>query len=411
MTLVWAACASFLIGAALAYLIQASRIAKLTERAVHLETLAASERSLRDKMQNEFKLAASEALQSANQQFLDSAIKDLRQVKTEADASLDLKNKEISGSFQEIKQRIDEYQERVRKFEDERSTLHTQLQGTLRQVLDAEQAMRSETAGLKRVLTSSAGVRGKWGESTLIGILEQNQKECGIDFWTQESYSAESGCGDPDGRPDFVIRLRDNKRLIIDSKAVIGEYVLAQDTDDPEKQKEHYKKLVQNIRGEFTRLSRKEYQSMVDSSVPYVIMFIPSEAAIRAAFAEDPTIFEEASSKKIIMASPMTIIPLIYLIANSWKQYRMAANAKELGGAVEQLGDRLFSFVGHLKDLQSGIQKCADSWNGAVGSWEKRVTPQIDKVKNLGGSLKETEELSSVEPVLRQIPDKTGVSR
>ncbi len=406
MIFLWVGIASFFVGAILAYFFQASKISTLAERASQLDALVASERALRDKMQNEFKFAASEALEKANQQFLNSAIKDLRQVKTEADASLDLKNKEISGSFQEIRSKIEEYQERVRRFEDERGTLHTQLQGTLRQVLDAEQAMRSETAGLKRVLTSSTGVRGQWGERILLEILEQNQFVQGIDFETQETFTSEVGGLTGDARPDFVLKLPGNKRLIVDSKAVIGEYTLAQDTDDPIKQKEHYLKLVQNIRNEFTRLSRKDYQALVDSDVPYVIMFIPSEGAIRAAFSTDPEIFEEASAKKVIMASPMTIIPLIFLISNSWKQYRMAANAKELGVAVEQLGDRLYSFVGHLKSLQDGIQKCADSWNGAVGSWEKRVSPQIERVKGLGGSLKESEELTAIEPALRQLPEK-----
>lgn len=379
MTLIWVGAVSFCAGAVLMYF-------------------------LRGRMQSEFKLAASEALEKVNQQFLNSAIKDLRQVKTEADASLGLKNQEISDSFKEITSKIEDYQERVRRFEDERGTLHVQMQGALRQVLDAEQAMRSETAGLKRVLTSSTGVRGKWGERILLEILEQNQLVRGIHFDTQATFS---GMAESDGRPDFVIHLPGNKRLIIDSKEVTGEYALAQDTDDVEKQKEHYARLVQNIRNQVTRLGRKEYQALVDSDIQYVIMFIPSEAAIRAAFATDPGIFEEASSKKVIMASPMTIMPLIYLIANNWKQYQLASNAKELGVAVEQLGDRLYNFVGHLKNLQEGIQKCADSWNGAVGSWEKRVSPQIEKVKSLGGSLKDSEELASIEPALRELPEKS----
>ncbi len=387
--------AGFLAGATTIYALLSIRLGRLGERAVQSELL-------NQKLQNEFKLAASEALRVANEQFLSSAIKDLRQVKTEADESLHLKNQEIAASFKEVREKIDGYQDRLRKFEDERGSLYTKMESALKQVLDAENSVRSETAGLKRVLTTSSGVRGQWGEKVLLEILEQSNLVRGIHFETQVSFSAE---GENDARPDFIIHRPGGKRLIIDSKEVASEYVLAQEEDDVDRQKEHYQKLVQNIRSNFIRLSRKEYQSFLDEDVRYVVMFIPSESAIRAAFATDPGIFDEASQRKVIIASPMTIMPLIYLVANSWQQHRLANNARELGTVVEELGERLFKFIGYLKNIRDGIEKTADSWNKAVGSWEKRVSPQIDRVKNLGGRLRETEELSSVHPDLRRSPE------
>ncbi|MBI2094566.1 MAG: DNA recombination protein RmuC [Candidatus Omnitrophica bacterium] len=390
----------FAAGAAIGFLLQAVRVVRLRERVAQGEALLAAERGLTQKLQNEFRLAASEELRAAGEQFLSAAIKDLRQVKTEADESLHLKNQEISLSFSQIRSKIEEYQARVRNFEDERGALYAKLESALKQVLEAEQAVRSETVGLKRALTTGSGVRGKLGERALLDILEQNELTAGIHFDTQVTLGTGDGA---DVRPDFVVKLPGDKHLVIDSKEVTGEYVLAEECEDEERRREHYRKLVQNIRENFMRLSRKEYQSFVDSDVPYVVMFIPSEAAIRAAFATDPGLFEEAYRRKVIMASPMTILPLIHLVKYSWRQQGITKNAVELGAVVGELGDRLCHFMGYLKNVRDGIQKSADSWDKAVGSWDRRVSPQLERVKDLGGRLKEPEELEAIRADLRQI--------
>ena len=270
----------------------------------------------------------------------------------------------------------------------------------MNQVLNAEQQLRMETSSLKKVLTSSTGVRGKWGEKVLQEILEQNNLVRGIHFDTQVVIE---GAGDV--RPDFVIRLPGGKRLIVDSKEVAGEYVLAQETEDPIVQQEHYNKLVTNIRNNVQALSRKEYQDRLDADVPFVVMFIPSEAAIRAAFSTDPSMFQEASSKKVILASPMTIVPLIYLIAHGWQQQKLTENARVLGSAVEELGKRLAAFIGHLQNVGGGIKKASESWDKAVASWQTRVTPQIERAKQLGGRIKETDELTTANAPKAALPE------
>ena len=385
--------AGLIVGCVFMYLSRSAKIAALSQQLT-------SETNTKEKLQNEFKLAASEALQNANQQFLSSAIKDLQYVKNESDQSMDHKKQEIQTSVLEMKEKLEEYQRIVRKFEEERVGMYAKLDQSLTQVLNAEQAIRMETTALKNVLTVSSGVRGKWGEKILQEILEQNNLVRGIHFDTQVSLGSET---ENEFRPDFVIHLPGGKKMIVDSKEVAGEYVLAQDTGDPEKQKEHYQKLVFNIRSNFIKLARKEYQSLLDPDIPFVVMFIPSESAIRAAFATDPEIFQEASKKRVILASPMTIVPLIYLVAHSWHQNRLAQNAQELGTVIEELGNRLYKFVEHLQGMQSGIKKTVDSWEKAVGSWQSRVSPQIEKARALGGRLKESEELSAIHESPRAI--------
>lgn len=195
--------------------------------------------------------------------------------------------------------------------------------------------------------------------------------------------------------------------MIIDSKEVAGEYLLAQETDDVVRQKEHYQKLVANIRSNMIKLSRKEYQSLLDPDIPFVVMFIPSEAAIRAAFATDPSIFDEAAKHKVILASPMTVIPLIYLVKHAWQQQKVAENARVLNEVVEDLGDRLYKFVEHLHTIRGGLKKATEGWDRAASSWQRKISPQIERIKTLGGKWKDQEELESLDSEANILTDKS----
>ncbi len=280
--------------------------------------------------------------------------------------------------------------------------MYGRLEKSLGQVLSAEQSIRMETSALKKALTSSTGVRGIWGEKILTEILEQNQFVRGINFDTQVMVLDD----EERSRPDFVIHLPGGKKMIIDSKEVSSEYLLAQETDDAAQQKDHYAKLVANIRSNMIKLSRKEYQSLLDPDIPFVVMFIPSEAAIRAAFATDPEIFDEAAKYKVILASPMTVIPLIYLVKHSWQQQKVAENARVLNEVVEELGDRLYKFVEHLHTIRNGLKKATEGWDKASSSWQRKISPQIDRIKALGGKWKDHEEVEVLEAEAKLLSDK-----
>lgn len=352
-----------------------------------------SEKTTKEKLVGEFKAAASDTLHQTAEQFLSTAIKDLRQVQTEAGQGMASDKKDIERFVSDMKTRLEETQKALRAAEEERLKMYGNLEKSLTQVFDAEQSIRTEATALKNVLTSNSGVRGHLGEMVLERMLEENGLVKGIGYDTQVALTdAESN----DFRPDFVVHLPGGKRLVIDSKEMSGEFVLAQESADETARKDHYQKLVQNIRNNFNRLSRKEYQAQIDPEIPFVVMFVSSEAAIRAAFATEPALYREALDKKVFLASPMTLIPLIQLIKYGWQQYRLANNARQLGEIVEELGNRLFTFVSHLKNMKEGIQKTGDAWDNAVRSWETRVAPQIQKAKDAGGKLKETDSLPAV---------------
>jgi len=364
---------AFFLGGALVYFWRGAKVAQFAQRAESAEQRLAEEKLSRVKMSDEFRLAASDAF---------------REIKKESDVDVEQKKDQAASFTKDVVSKIEEYHKKVQTFENERHQMYGKLENSLSQVLGAEQSLRTELNAFKKALTSSSGVRGNFGEAMLEQIFEQNDLVKGIGFDTQVTLTADDGTI---LRPDFVIHLPGKKKLIIDSKEVASEYLLAEPTNDPAEEHRRCEKLVASIRSNFNKLSRKEYQSVLDPDLRFVVMFIPSEGAIRAAFLTDSNLFQEAKEKRVILASPMTIVPLIQLIQVAWQQQNLADNARALGSVVETLGDRLFTFVDHLQSIRQGIKKATDSWDDAANSWRKRVAPQIERARQLGGKIKEFE--------------------
>ncbi len=374
---------------------------KAETHAAEVETHASAQIALleesKTKLADAFKSLAAEALAQNNRGFLTLAEEKMRGLKTEADQNIDKNRAEISVSVADMKARLEECQTSIRSFEGERRQLYGRLEQSMSQILSTEQQLRVETSALRNALTSSAGTRGSFGEMILEQLLQDNGFVNGVHYETQVRMG-----DDGESRPDFVVNVPGNRKLIIDSKEVAGEFVLAHETEDPSKRREHLDKLAQNIRSNYVRLCKRDYLSqMKDQALPFVVMFISNESALRDVLQHDPTIFREACDKKIYLASPLSVIPLIHLVGYAWQQHQLAANAKELGDTVEELGNRLATFVKHLSAMRDGVDKTAESWEKALASWDRRVAPQIEKARTLGGRLKETEPLLPLETRMR----------
>jgi DNA recombination protein RmuC len=176
-------------------------------------------------------------------------------------------------------------------------------------------------------------------------------------------------------------------RLAIDSKANLDEFIKATEEKQIDKQEEYIKQFISKLKSRVKALSSKEYQKYLDKSIPYVIMFIPGEAAVRAALQHDTDLYKEAQKMKVMLASPVTIMPLILLIAHAWKQHKAGENAIKLSEEVIDLGTRLKSFFNHFSDIGSNLSRATNKFNSAVGSFDMKVYPKIEQINNLGGNI------------------------
>jgi DNA recombination protein RmuC len=350
------------------------------------------------KIKDQFTLLAQEILNKN----LDSQAK---AISTENNHELDKKKQEFNQSFEEIKSHLKRASDQIQTFEKERVDQYAKIQKQIETMSTQEQKLIQETERLKSALTTSQSVRGRWGELVLRNILAQSDLVSGIDFEEQSSAIGSDGNA---LKPDFVIRLpQSGQHLVIDSKAsIFDSYLESENTQTEADRQALHLDFAKRLRSRIVDLSGKEYQKFVNNSLPYVVLFVPSEAAIRAAFDVDQELFRWAMDRKVFLASPATILPLIMLIAHGWKQFRLSEKAVELSNVVEQLGDRLETFVKRLSRVQSGLDQATRAWNEALDkSWNgnQSVQKSLEKARELGGNLGEATSLLPLDNTVRAI--------
>lgn len=350
------------------------------------------------KLKDQFSLLAQEVLTKN----LDTQVKALQNQNT---VDLDKKKQEFTQSFEEIKTTLKTTGDKIQLFEKERTDQYAKIEKQIQDIAHQEQKLIFETERLKSALTTSHSVRGRWGELVLRNILNQSGMVSGIDY---EEQSVSHGTEGNQLKPDFVLKLpQSGTHLVIDSKAsIFDSYLESEQTQSDAARLSLHQDFAKRLRSRVQDLSGKEYQKSVADSLPYVILFVPSEAAIRAAFDVDQELFQWSMDRKVFLSSPATILPLIMLVANAWKQHKVSEKALELSNIVNQLGDRIETFVKRLGKVQSGLDQASRAWNEAIDkSWygNQSVQKSIEKARELGGNIQELPALGPLETSLRSI--------
>lgn len=340
---------------------------------------------------NHFEAIANRVLSDRSQDFF----KSFNQAREQHEVSVENKEKGFSTIAEKVEKTVKNVEEKLFELEKQKNQQIGVLQESIRNVLHAGTKMQESAQSLKTVLSSASAVRGRWGETTLKNLLEESGLHEGVDFEIQHTMTGDEAAV---LRPDVVINAPGNLRLAIDSKAGLEEYFKACEAKEENVQTAHIQKFAQNLRAHIKALSSKEYQKHLDGRVPYVIMFVPGEAAVRAVFEHDKNLYREAQEKKVMLASPATIMPLILLIAHAWKQHKSVENAATLAEEVVDLGTRFKVFATHIMGLGSHISQATKKFNEAASSWDTRVAPKIERVNALGGNLQvEAQQIRKIE--------------
>ena len=354
-----------------------------------------------EQLGEKFKSIASDVLRQSSSDFTNNAKKDFDGTKEIIKTNLDAKEKGFEKIAQGVNDIVKNLEQKVVDMESKRSEQFTSLGEGIKRVLDVEGKIGDSVNNLRTALTSGNAIRGKWGEAFLKNVLDECGMQEGTDYIIQKTIQSEDGAL----RPDVIVNLPGDMKLVIDSKANMTAYFAALEEKDDSKKAEHIKAFVAHIKDTIQKLSSKEYQKYLDEKVPYVIMFIPSESAIRVAFQTSANLFAEAQQKKVILASPSTIMPLLLLIAHSWKQHKASENAYKVTAEVTDLGKRLQTFFSHILSMNEGIEKVNEKFNAAVGSWDRSVVPKLTALKEMGLDIQQKGELKPIETVLR-LPEK-----
>jgi DNA recombination protein RmuC len=278
-------------------------------------------------------------------------------------------------------------QSKVTELEAQRSQQHGQLAQQLRAATESEERLRSTAESLASALRSNS-VRGVWGETQLRNVVEAAGLIERVDFDVQSSITSDAGAG----RPDMVIHLPGGKNIAVDAKVPFEAYLRASQipvtaTGEEGAQRETLmKQHVRLVRGHIDTLASKAYWAGLEASPELVIAFIPSESLVSSAMEADPGIMDYAFSKRVALASPVTLWSVLKTVAFSWQQDVLTADAKVLFDLSRELYGRLATMAGHVEKLGRSIESTIKNYNGFVGSMERQVFPTARKLQRLDES-------------------------
>jgi len=237
-------------------------------------------------------------------------------------------------------------------------------------------------------------VRGQWGEIQLKNIVQLAGMLEQCDFVEKESVTTVAGARQT---PDLIVRLPGETSIVVDAIVPIDAYLDAVNAKEDAQRNTSLALHVRQVRDHVRTLGSKEYWRQFQPAPEFVVMFLPLEPLLAAAFEQDGGLLEQAASLRVIPATPMTLLALLKAVAYGWKQQQLARNAEEIQQLGHELYDRLATMVTHLENVGTSIKQAADSYDRFVGSLEQKVLPGARRFKELGVS--STKELELPDPI------------
>jgi len=251
------------------------------------------------------------------------------------------------------------------------------------------ESLAGETERLRLVLKSSPA-RGKWGEETLRRVVEAAGMSAHCDFEEQAQQD--------DKKPDMIVHLPGDRVIIVDAKVPDLDFVTAVETADPEKRSallaSHAGRLKEMIRD----LGKRDYPAQFPNSLDYVVLFLPAESLFSAALEGDRDLIVWAAEKRIMLATPASLIALLRSVSVSWQHHSQTENAREIAKAAQELYARAAKFIEHFEKIRNGLARAGEAYNEAVGSYERMVRPSGERLLKMGIAAG-SKELDVVEPL------------
>lgn len=382
------------------------RCAQLTatleaERHAALDRQAALEQS-REQLRESFSALSNEALRLNNEQFLRLAQENLKQFSLQAQGELTKKEQAIEHLVRPIKEVLEKTQTQIREIERDRKESFGSISRHLESIAQTQQLLQGETRNLVQALRRPE-VRGQWGEMTLRRLVELAGMVEHCDFYEQEHTATAEGAI----RPDLIVRMPGGREIVVDVKAPLDAYLSAIEATDDAARDRFLERHCRNVRERVQELAGKAYWSQFQKSPDFVVLFIPGENFLSAALDKDPGLLEAALAKKVILATPTSLVALLRAVAYGWNQQAVTENAEKIRDLGEELYRRLTTFTEHLEKVGRHLGSSLDHYNRAVGSFERQVLSGARRFTEMGiNTTRTAPTLEPIEKGVRQISAK-----
>jgi DNA recombination protein RmuC len=355
-------------------------------RADETAKVLANHTQLRKEIEDSFSALAQKAFKDVSEALVHTN-------KTQVTGALDTKKAEIESLLTPVREMLESYRGEVTKSELARNASYGGLQEQIRALLIAQESTQREASRLSNALQSPT-VRGSWGENSLKRCVEMAGMSEFCDFELQQTFLTEEGRRI---RPDLIVRLPNKRVIAVDSKAPLAEYAEAANETDDLRKRALLASHAKTLRRHIDSLSRREYQGSIGETLDFTVMYLPGEHFLSAALVTDSSLFEYAVDRKIYLASPTVLLPLLRAIAAGWKAERTEENAKKMHDAGVELFNRFVKVMEHLSGVGKALQGTVEKYNAAIGSIDRMLWPKGEELQRMAQSGREMKNLDQID--------------
>ncbi|AOS44839.1 DNA recombination protein RmuC [Lacunisphaera limnophila] len=418
---------TLLVGAALGWFIAQSRAAATAERARLLEAdLATTRASLaeisalksqiesalageraaaaekiaaltdaHERLTTSFKALSADALSKNTDEFLKLARESFGKLHQQSADELGKRQQAIDSLVKPLKESLEKVDAKIGEIEKARASAYGQLSEQLKSLGTAQVSLQAEAAKLTTALRSTT-TAGTWGELQLRRVVELSGMSSYCDFTEQQSTGG--------FRPDLIVRLPGGQQIVVDAKAPNDAYREAVNASDDTVRTAKLAEHATKVRNHIDALGAKNYWEQFQPSPEFVVLFLPGDQFLSGALQGDPSLIDRAIAKKVLLATPATLIALLKAAAYGWRQEDISKNAQVIADLGRTLYDRIAGFADNLDKVGRGLETASKAYNSAVGSFESTVLPGARKFNELGAKgAKELTEPAPVETTPRDV--------
>lgn len=376
--------------------ISAERAAAEAKHAAVQQLLEETKR-MREQAQAElreaFKALSADTLRELQPQFIDRLTDAVAKFFEAAKGDLAQRQQAIQSIVQPLKEQLEAYQKRLDESVRGQATALGEVKKQLETLAQHSQVLAQETQQFRMVLRSDRA-RGRWGEETLRRVVEVAGMSAHCDFSEQTQFG--------EAKPDLIVHLPGDRVIIVDAKVPELDFLNALDTADPAERSKALATHAAKLKNTIKALADRDYPSMFPNALDYVVLFLPAESLFSAALEGDRDLIVWAASKKIILATPASLIAILRSVSVTWQQHAQTENARKIAEAAHELYNRVVKFIEHFEEIGAGLKKATDAFDKAARSFQARVRPAGERLTQLGGGVpgKPLPEIQPVEPPL-----------